>query len=262
MVVNNFDLSKTLESGQCFHFEKLRDQKYLIYGENSFCVATQEGNNLILETDNYDYWIYYLSLDVDYNFINNYLINYATKEKDTFAIEVINFSRGIRILRQPLFETACSYIISQQNRIPRIQKMVFSLSEKYSKNIKYLKEKTVYLFPSHQELSLSTQDELKNIGLGYRAQYIVDFCKAWPNIQNQLSQNYEKDKEILKSCNGIGEKVANCICLYGLEELDSFPIDTWIKKILNEHYPNGINLPDKYAGILQQYMFFYKRNYI
>ena len=59
MVVNNFDLSKTLESGQCFHFEKLRDQKYLIYGENSFCVATQEGNNLILETDNYDYWIYY-----------------------------------------------------------------------------------------------------------------------------------------------------------------------------------------------------------
>lgn len=258
-----FDLVKTLECGQCFHFEKLSDNKYLVYGFNSICIIEDKGQFLEILTDKLSYWVSYFSLDVDYKKIIKYLKDFANSNNDIFMLRSIEEGIGIRILRQPYFETCCSYILSQQNRIPRIQKMVFELSRKYSSKVLRINGVDYSLFPSNKDLKNVTVDEYKNIGLGYRSEYLYDFVQNWESIFDRIRFNYQLDKELLKSCKGIGEKVANCICLFCLEELDSFPIDTWMNKIIQKEYKEKnmeLKLPDKYAGILQQFMFYYVRN--
>ena len=202
--IDNFDLVKTMECGQCFHYEKVGDKRYIVYGQKSVCEIEQLEDRFYIETDALEYWKSYFALDMNYGEILKYLKDFAEKNNDEFSLKSLEKGKGIRILRQPFFETCCSYILSQQNNIPRIRKMVFELSDKYSKNKGY----------------------------------------------------------IAGDAFNIGEKVANCICLYGFEEYDAFPIDVWMKRIIKEEYEDKgkkLNIPDKYAGILQQYMFYTKR---
>lgn len=260
---NTFNLTKTLECGQSFHFEKIDSKKYIVYGFNSICIIEDKGLFLELLTDNLPYWISYFALDKNYSKIIQYLRGFAKLNSDSFMLRSIEVGEGIRILRQPYFEICCSYILSQQNRIPRIQKMVFELSRKYSSRVVRVNGVDYSLFPSNKDLQGVLIDEYKSMGLGYRSEYLFNFVQNWENIFDKIKFKYEEDKELLKSCKGIGEKVANCICLYGLEELDSFPIDTWMKKIIQKEYVEKgkeLKLPDKYAGILQQFMFYYVRN--
>jgi len=264
MFVEVFDLEKTLTCGQCFHYVK-HNKGYIIFGESSICYVEQNKNNLTIQTTEPEYWKNYLTINKNYKNINKILVSHCNKHNDFFALECIKFATGIRILNQPLFETCCSYILSQQNNIPRIQKMIFALSDKYSSVTDVFEEKEYKLFPSYEDLKKCTIDNFKELGFGYRAEYLFDFIQSWPQISARLKSttDYEEHFKILKECQGIGDKVANCICLYGLNHLESFPIDVWMKRILKEHYEDKnrkINLPLKYAGILQQYMFYTKRN--
>lgn len=262
--VTNFDLEKTLECGQCFHFTKLGVNEYIVYGFETVCRVQQKNNELSVFCSNTDiaYWKTYFTLDVDYTHIIEYLKSFATGNKDNFALNALEKGCGIRILNQPLFETCCSYILSQQNRIPRIQQMVFTLSENYSTVKQELEGVEYFCFPSVEDLKKVNQKSFEDLKYGYRSEYLYKFVQNWNNISNLFTHAYEKDKLILKTQKGIGEKVANCICLYGLNELDAFPIDTWMNKIIQEEYLNkgeNLVLPNKYAGILQQHMFYTKR---
>ena len=264
MFVEVFDIEKTLTCGQCFHYQKYNNG-YLVFGEKSICYLEQNKNTLIIKTSDLEYWKNYLSLNKNYKNINKILISHCHKHNDFFAIDCINFATGIRILKQPLFETCCSYILSQQNNIPRIQKMIFSLSKKYSTITDTFDGIEYKLFPSYNDLKDCKIEDYKELGFGYRAEYLHKFVQSWPQIEKKLQETttYEEHFKILKTCDGIGDKVANCICLYGLNHLESFPIDVWMKKVLDEEYESKkkkIMLPPKYAGILQQYMFYTKRN--
>lgn len=261
MLVTNFNLEKSLTCGQCFHFEK-KDDGYIIYGEDSVCFAKQDKMNLNIKSNNNDYWIHYFSLNENYTKINNYLMSHCNNNNDNFGLRSIIYGSGIRILKQPLFETCCSYIISQQNNIPRIQKTIFKISETFSTKIDVFDGKEYRLFPSYEDLKKCTIEDFKSLGLGYRAEYLYLFIQNWPEIEKEiLSINtFEQHFEILTRQRGIGKKVANCICLYGLGHINAFPIDTWIQKVIDEEYNGKIILPSCYSGIFQQYIFYTKRN--
>ena len=260
----NFDLEKTLECGQCFHFIKLNTNEYIVYGFESVCKVLQMGNEVIIYCSDKDinYWVGYFTLNIDYTYILEYLKSFAISNQDNFALNALETGNGIRILKQPLFETCCSYILSQQNRIPRIQQMVFTLSNNFSTFKIELDGELYFCFPSVEDLKKVDQKSFEDLKFGYRSGYLYNFIQNWDFLKDLFSHNYEKDKTLLKSQMGIGEKVANCICLYGLNELDAFPVDTWMKKIIQEEYTEKgkkLILPDKYAGILQQHMFYTKR---
>lgn len=253
----SFSLSKTMECGQCFHFTKLNNNEYLVYGLNDICWVKQIDDFLYIKCNDIGYWTRYFSLDMDYKEIINYLYDFANSNNDEYMKKCIEFGKGIRILRQPLFEIGVSYIISQRNNIPRIQNTVFNISNKLSSNKLDIGGNPFYMFPS---LSDFVGKDLTSFNLGYRDKYIIDFVNKFETLQKSITHNYEQDVNLLMEINGIGIKVANCICLFGLEEYDAFPIDVWMQKILDEEYKNKkINIPDKYAGILQQFMFYTRR---
>ena len=250
-----FDLEKTLNCGQCFHFHKIDENVYKVWGKNSICHIEQKSNQLYIDTNNLKYWIDYFDLDTDYKKIFDYLTEHCTKNNDQYSLRALSAGKGIHILRQPLFETCCSYIISQRNSIPRIQKTIFAISENFSSS-------SCNCFPSADDFIRLRISDLSCIPLGYRRDYLVNFYNNWNLIKTNLEKNYEEDFKTLCKIKGIGPKVANCICLYGLNYLDAFPIDVWIGRIIKQEYTDKgkeLILPEKYAGILQQCMFYYER---
>lgn len=270
MHVELFDLHKTMESGQCFNYIRLSDNDYIVMANGMVCEAIwgPTSNELEIVSDNQEYWKYYFAIDEDYAGINSYLKDIATLNKDSFALASIAAGQGIRILRQPLFETCCEFIISQQNNIPRIRKIIFNISEKYSKPVIFdslcIPQNKFYPFPSYNELISATVQDFKDLGLGYRAEYLYSLIQNWPRIEKALynCSSGEQVFDVLTSCKGIGKKVANCIMLFGIGCLNAFPIDVWMGRVIKEEYEDKgkqLILPDKYAGILQQYMFWNKR---
>lgn len=253
-----FDLKKTVECGQCFHYRKI-DNGYIIYGMNDVCIVYTGEKGIYIKANNIEYWKDYFALNVNYEEIFRYLKSFAEENNDSFALKSLENGRGIRILKQPFFETCLSFIISQRNNIPRIQKTIFNLSESFSSRRTYLDEFEYRPFPTLYDMKQVSLEELKKAGLGYRAEYVYDFVRSYDDIMDKIKFNYKNDLDLFLSCRGIGEKVANCICLYGFNEYDAFPIDVWMQRIIdNEYISKGktFKKPQKYAGILQQFMFY------
>ena len=172
------------------------------------------------------------------------------KSNDDFVKVAYQFGSGIRILRQDLWEVIISFIISQNNNIPRIKKSIQMLCDEFNGR-----------FPTNDEL---LQMDLSNKGLGYREEYIRNICSCSIFDFGMLEGlTYEQSNEVLMSFKGIGEKVANCILLFALHYLDAFPQDVHIKRIIDREY--GGELPEwaksKYAGLFQQYIFYYSLNH-
>ena len=172
-----------------------------------------------------------------------------------------NAAQGIRILWQDPWETMASFIISQRNNIPRIKATIERICEKWGNPIPY-KGGVVYTFPRPEVIAYADPAELETAGAYYRAEYLIEAAK---NHQGRVDAWAAKDQQeafkILTGFHGIGPKVANCICLFGLHFTGAFPKDTWISRIEEEHY-NGAFPYWKYpgtAGIMQQYMFYYER---
>ena len=178
------------------------------------------------------------------------------------AIEV---SRGIRILRQDSWECICSFIISQNNNIPRIKKIIYEMCKKYGECIEFFGEKH-YTFPSAERLLLAGEEEIFALKTGFRAKYIYDASKSVAEgkisiegIRNEA--DFEKCLQELCTVKGIGLKVASCALLFGFGKTEAFPIDVWMKRALENHFPEGLNVIalGKHAGIAQQYLFYYER---
>lgn len=256
---NNFSLEQIAESGQCFRMTCSAAKVYTIVSKDRYVKAYQLYDQITFSCsyEEYEeYWKKYLDLDEDYLPIDRLI----SKSGDDYIKKAYEFGSGIRILKQDTWEMIISYIISQNNNIPRIRKSIEKICRTYGKLLSEKDE--IYSFPTVDMIDENGLDDTE-LGLGYRAEYLknmIAYVKANPTYLTTLElASYEKALESLKSHKGIGPKVANCVCLFGLHHTGAFPIDTHIKKIIAENYPDGFNSEyyGDYQGIVQQYMFYY-----
>ena len=247
--IDHMNLHQIANSGQCFRWKQINDNTYKIPAFGKELTISQDGNTFILSCDEDEWnslWRNYFDLETNYNEVENIIM----ESNDDFLKAAYQFGSGIRILRQDLWEVIISFIISQNNNIPRIKKSIQMLCDEFNRR-----------FPTNDEL---LQMDLSNKGLGYREEYIRNICSCSIFDFGMLEGlTYEQSNEVLMSFKGIGEKVANCILLFGLHYLDAFPVDVHIKRIIDREY-NG-KLPEwaksKYAGLFQQYIFYYSLNH-
>lgn len=249
----DLNLDETLDCGQAFRWEKLSDSTYTGASLNTKLTIKDEGENTfrLFDTSEATFlsvWKDYFDLDTDYSEIKKRISSDKTMEK------ACKYAGGIRLLRQDSWEALCSFIISQNNNIPRIKGIIGRLCEHFGG------------FPSAQMLSEYTPDELSFLRAGFRAKYIVDAARKVSSGEVSLESLREapldEARKKLMSITGVGPKVAECALLYGLYRTEAFPVDVWIKRVMQSWYPNG--LPDccnGVEGIAQQYLFHYMRTF-
>ncbi len=209
--------------------------------------------------DEYEqFWCHYFDFETNYH-----QYEAAIDTADTYLQSAFAFGSGIRILNQDPWEMLITFIISQRKNIPAIRQAVEALSKKCGTCID--KENEIYAFPTPTQLSMLTLSDLQALSLGYRAKYIYETTKQVADGTLALMQwNTLSDADlnkILRSCYGVGEKVANCVALFGYHRIGAFPVDVWIDRIQKTYY-NGHFPVEKYegfAGVLQQYLFYYER---
>ncbi len=215
-------------------------------------------------------WRDYFDLDTDYNSIKTYLLS-----KDDKLKEAITEKNGIRILKQDFFETLMSFIISQNKQIPHIKKIVLDLCTAYGKPVGSYGGKVYYSFPQPDELRNVTEEDYKALKTGFRARYLKDAVDKVLSgeIKYDMFVDYDciKCEKVLTSITGVGMKVANCVMLFGLNKRDAFPVDVWIKRIMEQLYFGKDTDKEvikkfakeqfgEYGGYAQQYLFFYARD--
>lgn len=254
-----FDPVKIMESGQCFRWQKNVNGSISVISRGKYLEMKASENKVILscsESDFEDYWAEYLDMGTDYEKIANLIL----KSGDAHLIDAYNLGRGIRILKQDLWEVIISFLISQNNNITRISKSIEAICQKAG-----LKEEggRGYRFPGPMEVDYHMFDD-SSLGLGYRVPYLMEmykFAARNPNWLDELKTlNYEAAMDALIARPGIGPKVANCVCLFGLHHVDAFPVDTHVKQLINKYYPSGFDFEyfNGVAGIIQQFLFFYE----
>jgi len=262
--IEYFDLEQIANSGQCFRWRKLDDGRYQIPAFGNCLDIAQTGCHFEMSCTGEEFnkvWYNYFDLGTDYG----KLVKRIDPE-DSFLKSAADYGRGIRILNQDIWETIISFIISQNNNIPRIKKGIEALCAKYMRQTDIIKDTDIYMIPYLEDIEKKGgRESLSGLGLGYRDEYIWGMCSHQaqsPGFIEELKKlDYKGAMEYLMQFKGIGKKVANCICLFGLHHLDACPVDVWVKKIIDEEY-NGIKpawMEDPYAGVYQQYAFFYKR---
>lgn len=257
ITAENFDIKQIAKSGQCFRIDETGDGSYRIIAFNRFINVRQNGNEIDFSCNEEDWnniWRSYFDMDTDYCAIGKMIAD----SRDEYLIAAYKYGSGIRILRQELWETIISFMISQNNNIARIKTIIDRICTMAGIEI----ADGVYAFPGPNDVDPKMFMD-KSLGLGYRSEYLRDMYSfaqdnpKWPESLYSLS--YENAMEELMKMYGIGRKVADCICLFGLHHIDAFPIDTHIKKIFARHYPKGFDIKrfPQAAGIVQQYMFYY-----
>ena len=273
----SFNLKHIFECGQCFRWNKEKNGSYTGVIKSGVINVETNGNSIIFTGNcngNFE------------NIINEYFdlnANYMEyKEKlskvDNYLKESIKFGEGIRILKQDLWECIISFIISANNNIPRIKKIIERISYCYGKKVEF-NNKEYFLFPTPMELSKASVEELRNMGVGFRDIRLFNTTKKIINNEVNLEyiqnlDNSQKIRDELLKLDGVGPKVADCIMLFSLKRLDVFPIDVWVRRVMNELYIQNENEEDvnknelkkiaeeKFSclsGIAQQYLFYWKR---
>ncbi len=263
-----FNIDDTLKCGQTFAFEPYLNG-YVVKSADKFAFLYYSNEKVVIETEHEDYFERYFDLARDYSKI----CEEAKAYNIPLLTKAVKKGEGIRILRQDTFEAIISFLISQNNNITRITRSIFYLCEKLGKRVEFLGER--FAFPTPQALANAPLEILKEAGLGYRCSYVSECAKRVANGEIDLS--YLKTlptlqlKQELCKIKGVGEKVANCIALFGFSRFDSFPVDTWIEKVYLQDFKGKatsrekitqyfLNLFGDNSGIIQQYLFNYKRN--
>ncbi|MDD3172303.1 MAG: DNA glycosylase [Herbinix sp.] len=268
----NFDIMQIADSGQCFRMNYIENKdkkvKYGLVAYGRYLELTQLDPDTVefscSEEEFYQIWEEYFDLKYDYGKIVNGLIN----GEDPFLKEAALYGKGIRILKQEPFEAAISFIISQNKNIPAIKNCIEGICRRYGeqKENKECGRIDYVTFPTAEVLGQAVKEDLRALKTGYRDEYILKAAQAVKtgelDLENLKQCSFEEAVKTLKGIHGIGEKVANCISLYGLHHIEGFPVDVWIQKVLKEIYNNQFD-KDKYkgySGIVQQYMFYYMRH--
>ncbi len=232
----NFSLSQTLFSGQSFRFELIEENRFKVWAKNNYAEVSQVKNKLIFKNSSCDsfFWIQFFDLNR----------NYAKLLKGfsgDFVLETsVKFCGQIHILQQDPFEVLISFLFSSNNNIPRIKNIINSLCENFG-------SKTIcgYSFPTLKQLGGCSLNDFKILKAGFRTKYILDAVKQLSlgvvNLNNLKDLNFTDAKNQLLKIKGVGEKIANCVLLFGFQKFEVFPIDVWIKKIIQKHYINGLS---------------------
>ena len=275
---NTFELKDIFECGQCFRFNKQEDESYTGVVGNNVINVKKVDNEIHIKSvgqDNLEELVVnYFDLNRDYEQIKDKL-----SKIDENMEKSISYGKGIRILNQDLWETIISFIISANNNIPRIKGIIDRMSERYGKKIIF-EGKEYYTFPTVDELSKASVEDLRALGLGFRDVRVYETTKMIKNKEVDLEQlknekDFNKVRNTLLTLPGVGPKVADCILLFStLKRWEAFPIDVWVRRVMNELY---IKNPDEtkvkkeeiekiayekfgnLAGIAQQYLFYWKR---
>lgn len=273
--VSDFNLAQTLECGQCFRLYKQEEQEYVVVAYEHLLHMKQEGNTLILfgcDKNTADkLWIPYFDLHRDYGAIKRYLLR-----KDSTLEEAINEKHGVRILNQEFHEMLISFIISQNKQIPHIKQLVKRISERYGTYLGNVCGEDYYSFPDVEALGKIKEENFREMKTGFRAPYLFDAAQKLSKgeISKELlyGLSEEETKKKLLEIKGVGDKVANCVMLFSLGFRSAFPIDVWIKRIMETLYFDGEDTPKEnikkfasqlygeYGGYAQQYLFCFGRD--
>ena len=258
----HFSPKDTLECGQVFRYiyDKKSD-KYEVFSTNKHCYLSQKGDETVLECadEDFPYFEEYFDTARDYEAITEKLSAFPE------LADAVAYSGGLRILRQDLEETLFSFIVSANNNIKRIRVTIERLCRAAGTDMG-----GYYSFPTAAQLQKLTVNDFKDLGLGYRAEYIYETSRVFPCEKDRLT-GYTNDDKIYKkllSFQGVGPKVANCIMLFGLNRTSAYPVDTWIfkanrtekldtRKKVEQYYRNRYGA---LAGFAQQYIFYYARS--
>ena len=270
----NFHIGDILECGQCFRFERQGDMEYslIAFGkvlhirQNALDVRFQYPDALLTIAEFDNIWRPFFDLERDYAAILGKIC-----EKDPVLTAAADFAPGIRLLKQDPWETIISFIISQNNRIPQIKSVIKNISQRFGTQI----DDFHHAFPTVDQLFVATETDLRDCKAGFRAGYIMDATRKAsagelpPERDNNLPT--EQLRQQLLNVRGIGEKVAHCILLFGYGRYDCFPVDTWVRKVMEQYYfDDEPTKPDvildfakqhfgQHAGFAQQYLFHYIR---
>lgn len=256
--VKCLNLALTLDCGQAFRWSEQEDGSWSGTAGGVFLNVLQDGERLILRNTTKEaletVWWSYFDLDRDYEGICDRL------RQDSLLAPTIDEYYGIRILRQDSWEALFSFVISQQNNIKRIKLIIDRLCRAYGDEL----ANGVYSFPSAQRLSKLTVEDFEALGTGYRAKYLEKLAKDVASGRLDLDKiktlPLDEARKELMAIYGVGVKVANCALLFGFGFFSAFPVDVWMKRVM-EYYPDG--LPECFKGnegIAQQYLFHWARN--
>lgn len=251
----DLNLDETLDCGQAFRWKKINSDYLCTYTgsfiNDSLTVSQTADDTFIFhdtsEADFLSKWLNYFDFNTDYSELKKQF-----SEDETLS-KACKFAGGIRLLRQNSWECLISFIISQNNNIPRIKGIIERLCDNYGG------------FPTALQMLEETPDSLSYLRSGFRAKYLCDaaYCvnSGKIDLNDIASAPIAKARETLKKIKGVGPKVAECVLLFGMHRTEAFPVDVWIKRVLEEYYPNGFpEFAKGNAGIAQQYLFHYIRN--
>lgn len=258
-----FAVSQTFDCGQCFRFTVTENEAVgYAYGKKITFTQLSETEIFIspcTEEEFHKLWKSYLSLDTDYRTVRDGMLSLRTNDSSLSA--AMETGKGIRILRQEPWETLCSFIISQNNNIPRIKKIIDALCKKGAE----ISGESETVFPSPKTLIALGKDGLFELKTGFRAAYLYDAACKVDSGEIDLDKIRtlplnEAEAELCK-IKGVGPKVAACSLLFGFGKTEAFPIDVWVKRVMQEYYGGNIDPTDfgPYAGLAQQYLFYHKR---
>ncbi len=276
--IHDFDLGQTLECGQAFHFEKTGEQDYIVVAMNRMLHVAQttaggKVNLIFYNTSAEDFenvWNDYFDFDTDYAFIKSELL-----KMDERLREAIDSKWGVHILNQDFFEMLMSFIISQNKQIPQIKELVFRISKFYGKKLGEYNGKAYYSFPDVNECEVITEEDFRNMKTGFRAPYLYDAAKKCKegmySVDILRGLNDDEVMECLKQIKGVGEKVASCVMLFGLGRRSAFPVDVWMKRIMERLYFGEDTKKEvimefakkrfgELGGYAQQYLFYFARD--
>ena len=279
-----FDVNKIFDCGQSFRFDRVESSRHEIefagVAHGRYVSFAADGDVLYIYnstlSDYENIWRSYLSLDIDYGKINEEILSLSSNKNLAQAIEN---SSGIRILRQENWEALCSFIISQNNNIPRIKKLVAALCYATAGDENLAAKMDCHIpnyqreiqgnfarFPTPEEVLSLGVEGLQDLKMGFRAKYIYDAAsKVSTGEINLLSireiETYEEAVSKLCKISGVGPKVAACTLLFGFNRLEAFPVDVWIKKVIEKYFDPTFSPSDlgNFAGVAQQYLFYYER---
>lgn len=261
----DFNIVETLECGQIFSYIKTSPNSYLVISADKFAKITFDETKTEIESADIDYFYNFFDLDTNYKEIKKQII----LQNPNFE-KFLNCSRGIRILKQDIFQTIISFIVSANNNIKRIKGILFRMSSQFGTK---LNENGAYFFPNLIQLKQATKQDFEKLGAGYRSDYLVKTINMLQKEFNLDYLNSLETKELRKkllTLSGIGPKVADCILLFGFKRGDVFPVDTWIRKSyymfetkeasdenISKYF---VNIFKNYSGYAQQYLFNYMIN--
>lgn len=261
----HFNVQQIADSGQCFRMNNIGDNTYSLVAFNKYLEIEQlDKNQVNFRCEDEDFetlWADYFDLNYDYGNVVHSIHN----SEDDFLKKAVEYGEGIRILKQDLWETIVSFIISQRKSIPAIKSTIEKLCMKFGEK-KSFEGKVYYTFPSPEVIAEQSMEDLQGLALGYRDKYILSTAKTIANGAVDLEHIKQMNREDaileLKKLSGVGEKVANCVALYGMHKIDAFPIDVWIKRVVDTYYGGSFdtNTYKGFNGVVQQYMFYYMKN--